>query len=139
MFFWQNIMELSMTHPATRCINLLLTLQNKLDIKENRQRRWGHQFMFAHKSVPHLSSQCALAYMAETLSFNKCNPCATAKGPKWNINVYYMYRHQSVHDVVHRMRAIIWLGSEYYAITNLPRVYNTQCFLLHFIASKLKN
>ena len=28
--------------------------------------------MFAHKSVPHLSSQCALAHMAKTLSFHKC-------------------------------------------------------------------
>jgi hypothetical protein len=27
--------------------------------------------MFAHKSVPHLSSQCALAHMAKTLSFYK--------------------------------------------------------------------
>jgi hypothetical protein len=26
--------------------------------------------MFAHKSVPHLSSQCALAHMAKTLSFH---------------------------------------------------------------------
>jgi hypothetical protein len=30
--------------------------------------------MFAHKSVPHLSSHCALAHMAKTLSFhNKFN------------------------------------------------------------------
>jgi hypothetical protein len=70
MFFWQNIMEPSMTHPVTRCINLLLNLQNKLDIKEKEQRRWSHQFMFAHKSVPHLSSQRALARMAKTLSFH---------------------------------------------------------------------
>jgi hypothetical protein len=30
---------------------------------------WGT--VFAHKSVPHLSSQCALAHMAKTLSFHK--------------------------------------------------------------------
>jgi hypothetical protein len=28
--------------------------------------------MFAHKSVPHLSSQCALARMVKTLSFHTC-------------------------------------------------------------------
>jgi hypothetical protein len=60
----------TLTHPATRCIILLLNLQNKLDIKERGQRRWSHQFMFAHKSVPHLSSQCALACLAKTLSFH---------------------------------------------------------------------
>jgi hypothetical protein len=73
MFFWQNIMEPSMTHPAARCINLLLNLQNKLDIKDKGQRRWSHRFMFAHKSVPHLSSQRALARMAKTLSFYNHN------------------------------------------------------------------
>jgi hypothetical protein len=56
--------------PSNKCINLLLNLQNKLDIKEKGQRRWSHQFMSAHKSVPHLSSQCALAHMAKTLSFH---------------------------------------------------------------------
>jgi hypothetical protein len=71
MFFWQDIMEPSMTHSATRCIILLLNLQNKLDIKERGQRRWSHRFMFAHKSVPHLSSQHALARMVKTLSFHK--------------------------------------------------------------------
>jgi hypothetical protein len=71
MFFWQNIMEPSMTHRATRCINLLLNLQNK-DIKEKGQSRWRHQFMSAHKLVLHLSSQCALARMAKTLSFHNC-------------------------------------------------------------------
>jgi hypothetical protein len=70
MFFWQNTMEPSMTHPVTRCINLLLNLQNKLDIKEKGQRRWSHRFMFAYKLVLHLSSQCALARMAKTLSFH---------------------------------------------------------------------
>jgi hypothetical protein len=35
------------------------------------QRRWSHRFMFAHKSVLHLSSQRALARMAKTLSFHK--------------------------------------------------------------------
>jgi hypothetical protein len=94
--------------------------------------------MFAHKSVPHLSSQRALARMAETLSFHKCNQCATATGPKWNINVYYMYRHRSVHDVVQRMRAIIWLSSEYFAITNLPRVYNTQYFFTFYCLQVVK-
>jgi hypothetical protein len=64
-------MEPSMTHPATRGINLLLNFQNKLDIKERGQRRWSHQFMFAHKSVLQLSSQRALAHMAKTLSFHK--------------------------------------------------------------------
>jgi hypothetical protein len=63
-------MEPSMTHPATSCINLLLNLQNKLDIKEKGQGRWSHQFMFVHKSVPHLSSQRALICMAKTLSFH---------------------------------------------------------------------
>jgi hypothetical protein len=29
--------------------------------------------MFAHKSVPHLSSHCALACMAKTLSFHACS------------------------------------------------------------------
>ncbi len=71
MFFWQNTMEPSMTHTATRCINLLLNLQNKLDIKEKGQRRWSHRFMFAHKLVPHLLSQHALARIANPyLSFN---------------------------------------------------------------------
>jgi len=69
MFFWQNIMELSMTHPATSCINLLLNLHNKLDIKERGQRRWSHQFMFAHKSAPHLPSQCAVAHVAKNTIF----------------------------------------------------------------------
>jgi hypothetical protein len=68
MFFWQNIIEPSMTHPAVRCINLLLNLQNKLDTKEKGQRKTSHRFMIAHKLVPHLSSQCALARMAKTLS-----------------------------------------------------------------------
>jgi hypothetical protein len=53
MFFWQNIMEPSMTHPTTRYINLLLSVQNKLDTKAKGQRRWRHQFMSAHKLVPH--------------------------------------------------------------------------------------
>jgi hypothetical protein len=69
MFFWQNTMEPFMSHPATRCIILLLNLQNKLDIKERGQRRC-HRFMFAHKLVPHLLSQHALAQMAKTLSFH---------------------------------------------------------------------
>jgi hypothetical protein len=68
MFFWQYTMEPSMAHPATRCINLLLNLQNNLDIKEKGQR--SHQFMFAHKLVPHLSSQLALPRMTNTLSFH---------------------------------------------------------------------
>jgi hypothetical protein len=70
MFFWQNTMEPSMTHTTTICINLSLNLQNKLDIKEKGQRRWSHRLMFAHKSVPHLSSQRASARMAKTLSFH---------------------------------------------------------------------
>jgi hypothetical protein len=65
-------MEPSMTHPATCCINLLLNLQNKLDIKERGQRRWSHQFMFTHKLVPHLPSQHAVARMAKNLSFHTC-------------------------------------------------------------------
>ncbi len=75
MFFWQNIMEPSVIHPATRCINLLLNLQNKFDIKERGQRRWCHRFMFAHKSVLYLSSQRALACMAKTLSFHNSFFC----------------------------------------------------------------
>jgi len=39
-------------------------------MKEKGQRRWSHRFMFAHKSVPLLSSQLALARMAKTLSFH---------------------------------------------------------------------
>jgi hypothetical protein len=70
MFFWQNIVEPSMTHPATRCINLSLNLQNKFDIKERGQRTWCHRFMFAHKSVLHLSSERALSRMAKILSFH---------------------------------------------------------------------
>jgi len=54
--------------PSNKMI--LLNLQNKLDIKEKGQRRWSHQFMFADKLVPHLSSQRALAHMAKTLSFH---------------------------------------------------------------------
>jgi hypothetical protein len=48
-----------------------LNLQNKLEIKERGQRRWSHRFMFAHKSVPHLPRQYAIARMAKTLSFYK--------------------------------------------------------------------
>jgi hypothetical protein len=80
MFFWQNIMEPSMTHPATSCINLLLNLQNKLDIKERGQRRWSHRFIFAHKLVPHLSSQHAIAHMAKTPSFHISVIAGTKQG-----------------------------------------------------------
>jgi hypothetical protein len=58
------------TFHDTSSNKLLLDIQNKLDIKEKGQRRWSHQFMFAHKSVPHLPSQRALAHMAKTLSFH---------------------------------------------------------------------
>jgi len=64
-------MEPSMTHPAASCIKLLLNLPNKLDIKRE-QRRWSHQFTFAHKLVLHLPSQRALVRMAKPLSFHNC-------------------------------------------------------------------
>jgi hypothetical protein len=78
VFFWQNTMEPSMTHPETRCINLLLNLQNKLEERGKERRR--HRFMSAHKSVPSLSSQRVLARMARTLSFHSAiNLCLHIK------------------------------------------------------------
>ncbi len=35
MFFWQNTMEPSTTHPATRCIILLHDRQNKMDERDD--------------------------------------------------------------------------------------------------------
>ncbi len=46
IFYWQNTIEPSMTHPATRCIILLYDLQKKMGWK--RPHQW---FTFAHKLV----------------------------------------------------------------------------------------
>jgi hypothetical protein len=50
-----------------------LTFKTSWIKKEKGQRRWSHRFIFAHKSVLHPSSQCALACMEKNLSFHTIN------------------------------------------------------------------
>ncbi len=66
ILFWQNTMEPSMTHPATRCIILVLYLQNKFGwVRDNAINLCLHI-----NWCRWLSSQSAVAHVAKTPSFH---------------------------------------------------------------------